>query len=392
MNEILISGVDLMLAQPSSRLIFGILPWYSFLIVCGMVIALLLAIREEKRRGLPQDTVLTLVLWMIPAAIIGARLYFVLFSWSDYADDPVSILYIWEGGLAIYGGLITGLITIVIYCRIKKVSVLTVCDLIAPGLALAQGIGRWGNYFNMEAFGLEVTDPSLQFFPFAVLINENGGQVWHMATFFYESLADILIGLFLLAVRHRMMKKNGDTFFWYVLLYGAARLVTENFRMDSLYSGSFRISQILSVLMCIGVLIYFTVRMIRDCRYTGRKEKTVLWSGVIVSVLLFLRLYSNGGNADPFLFYRLMFFLLFMVVLTDMILIICFNSRRFREMIAPVLQLMILVFWYILYRRLTESSFLSVGSSALLLILFSICSVMTGAIVYHKITEGSECL
>lgn len=380
-------------AQPSSRLIFGVLPWYSFLIVCGMVIALILAIREEKRAGLPQDTILTLVLWMIPAAIIGARIYFVAFSWNEYASDPIRILYIWEGGLAIYGGIIAGLITCAIFSKVKKVSLLTICDIIAPGLAIAQGIGRWGNYFNMEAFGLPVTNPSLQFFPFAVLINEGGVQVWHMATFFYESLADILIGLFLLAVRHKMMKKTGDTFCWYLLLYGAARLITEHYRMDSLFStgGSFRISQILSVAMCLGVLIYFSIRMIRNGHYLERKGRIGMWASITVIAVLFIRLFRYEGNADPFLLYRYCFALLAMILLTDMTLVITFNKHKIKGLIAPVILLIILIFYFRLYSSLIEGNVLTVASSTWMLMLFSLSSIMTGAIVYHRATEAEIC-
>lgn len=380
-------------AQPSSRLIFGILPWYSFLIVCGMVIALILAIREEKRAGLPQDTILTLVLWMIPAAIIGARIYFVAFSWNEYASDPIRILYIWEGGLAIYGGIIAGLITCAIFSKVKKVSLLTLCDIIAPGLAIAQGIGRWGNYFNMEAFGLPVTNPSLQFFPFAVLINEGGSQVWHMATFFYESLADILIGLFLLAVRHKMMKKTGDTFSWYLLLYGAARLITEHYRMDSLFStgGSFRISQILSVAMCLGVLIYFSIRMIRNGHYLERKGRIGMWASITVIAVLFIRLFRYEGNADPFLLYRYCFALLAMILLTDMTLVITFNKHKVKGLIAPVILLIVLIFHFRLYSSLVEGNILTVASSTWMLMLFSLSSIMTGTIIYHRATEAEIC-
>ena len=109
-----------MLAPPSSRLIFGVLPWYSFRIVSGMIIAILLAIKEEKNVGLPADSVLSLVLWLIPFSIIGARIYFVIFSWQYYAEDFTRIFKIWEGGMAIYGGIIAGLITAFIYAKIKK--------------------------------------------------------------------------------------------------------------------------------------------------------------------------------------------------------------------------------------------------------------------------------
>ena len=275
----------------------------------------------------------------------------------------------------------------------KKVSLLTLCDIIAPGLALAQGIGRWGNYFNMEAFGLPVTDPALQFFPFAVLINEGSTQVWHMATFFYESLADILIGIFLVAVRHKMMKKTGDTFCWYLLLYGAARLITEHYRMDSLFStgGSFRISQILSVAMCLGVLIYFSIRMIRNGHYLERKGRIGMWASITVIAVLFIRLFRYEGNADPFLLYRYCFALLAMILLTDMTLVITFNKHKVKGLIAPVILLIILIFHFRLYSSLVEGNILTVASSTWMLMLFSLSSIMTGAIVYHRATEAEIC-
>ncbi len=239
------------MSVPSSRYILGTIPWYSVLIVCGAALAILLAVREEKRAGLPKDTVIDLALWVLPIGILGARLYYVVFSWSQYRDNPLSILYIWEGGLAIYGGLIAGLITVVVFCRVRGLSILSVCDILVPGVVLAQAIGRWGNYFNQEAFGLPLNNPAFCFFPIGVLIPENGKMVWHMATFFYESLLDFLIFLFLLFFRRKMKRRRGDVFFAYLFLYGAARLIVENFRMDSLYAGSgIRISQLLSALLC----------------------------------------------------------------------------------------------------------------------------------------------
>ncbi len=239
------------------RLIFGLVPWYSFLIVCGMILAILLAGLEEKRLGLPKDTVLDIALLVIPFGVIGARLYYVVFSWQDYAADPLRILRIWEGGLAIYGGVIAGVIVLFAYSRIKKIPFPALCDIVAPGLALAQGIGRWGNFFNREAYGALVTDPSWQFFPAAVRI----GEEWHMATFFYESMADLAVFAGLWLTRKRRTRQ-GDGFLCYLLFYGSARLIIEGLRTDSLYGfiEGLRVSQMLSVFMAAAVCVVCAFR------------------------------------------------------------------------------------------------------------------------------------
>lgn len=236
---------------PYSRYIFGSLPWYGTLIVCGLTVAIILCSIEEKRRHLPQDTVIDLAFWVIPSGLIGARLYYVVFQWSLFADDPLSILRIWEGGLAIYGGVIGGFIGIMIFSRKRKLNPAVLTDMIVPGLALAQAIGRWGNYFNMEAYGKEVINPSLHFFPFAVQILHDGEYVWHHATFFYESCLNITIFLLLWFLARKRSKTPGTVTLCYFLLYGLGRSVIEGFRTDSLMLGSFRISQLLSAVLFI---------------------------------------------------------------------------------------------------------------------------------------------
>ena len=257
-----------MSAVPVSRYLFGTLPLYSVLIVAGALIAVLLAIREEKIVGLKKDTILDLALWVLPIGIIGARIYYVAFSWKDFQNDLLSVFRIWEGGIAIYGALIAGLVTVLVFARIRGINPLTLCDIVAPGVILAQAIGRWGNYFNMEAYGAAVTNPALQFFPFAVLIPADTGTPWHMATFFYESVWNLLIFVFLIIARRRYFRKSGDCLFFYAFLYACGRLVIEDFRTDSLYAASsVRISQLLSVLICIGLLVYYFVLF-------GRKFRT----------------------------------------------------------------------------------------------------------------------
>lgn len=247
--------------MPQSRYIVGTLPWYSVLMVAGICAAILIALREEKRLQLPKDTVIDLALWLIPCGIVGARLYYVLFAWDTFAADPISVLYIWRGGLAIYGAIIGGALAAVAFSRKRHLRLTTLMDMVAPGLILAQAIGRWGNFFNMEAYGLEVTNPAWQFFPAAVLIPEGGRQVWHMATFFYESLWNLLGFAALMAARKRM-RRSGDVLCWYLMIYGGGRLIIEGLRLDSLMTtgGSARISQLLSVGLCLIVFVVFSVR------------------------------------------------------------------------------------------------------------------------------------
>lgn len=251
-----------MFATPYSRYIAGTLPWYSVLIVIGICAAVLVAAREEKRLGLPKDTTVDLALWVIPFGIVGARLYYVAFAWDVFKNSPLSILKIWEGGVAIYGGIIGGLVAGLIFSRVKKIPAGKLADMVAPGLALAQAIGRWGNYFNMEAYGAAVTDPKWQFFPAAVLIPSLDGGSWHMATFFYESMWNLLVFAALMLTRRRM-RRDGDVFLWYAALYGAGRFVIEGLRTDSLMSGSLRVSQLLSIALCAGVGVVFLLRMFR---------------------------------------------------------------------------------------------------------------------------------
>lgn len=247
----------MMSSIPYSRYIFGTVPWYSILIVSGVIAAIILACREEKRAGLPKDTVIDLALWLLPCGIIGARIYYVAFAFNQFKEDLLSVFRIWEGGIAVYGGIIAGLIVLILFCRLRHLPPLILCDLIAPGLALAQSVGRWGNWFNIEAYGLPVSRPELCFFPFALQVPANGFS-WHYATFFYESLWDLIIFVFLLIARRRLFSRPGDVFFFYVFLYAAGRLIIEELRTDSLFAGSsVRASQFLSILICLVVLIRY---------------------------------------------------------------------------------------------------------------------------------------
>ena len=261
MGTILRAEVTGMFGIQSTGLSLGGLSvrWYGLLIVVGMLLGILLASLRERRLGLPRETAVDLALWGIPAAIVGARLYYVIFSWESYADHPVSALYIWEGGLAIYGGLIGGLAAGLIYARVKRLNFLKLADLAAPSFALGQAVGRWGNFFNQEAYGIPVASERLRFFPVAVRIEADG--LWHYATFFYESLWCLVIVLTLLLLERRgRLKRPGNVFFLYVLMYGLERALVEGLRTDSLYLGPVRVSQALSLIAAGAALIMLVRR------------------------------------------------------------------------------------------------------------------------------------
>ena len=271
------------MAVPYSRYIIGSIPWYSVLIVAGILLTYLLGTHEERRLGLPKDTMLDVTLVAVPCGIVGARIYYVLMELERFAERPISVLFIWEGGIAIYGAVIGGFLGLLLYSRKKKLKLGSLLDLAAPGLVLAQAIGRWGNYFNQEAFGPVVTDSAWQFFPFAVLIQESGAPVWHVATYFYESMWDLACFVVLWCVRKRM-KRSGDTFLWYLVLYGSGRFLVEQLRMDSLYVGSFRASQYLSLVLCLVAAVVFLVRLARE------QHGADFWAPLLSCVLLFARM------------------------------------------------------------------------------------------------------
>lgn len=217
---------------------------YGLLIALGVLAAVIYMGREAKRLSLPDDLAVDLALWSVPIAVVFARLYYVAFALDTYRGDWLGILRFWEGGLAIYGGIIGGTLGVFLLSRRRKLHFLQLMDLMAPAVILGQAIGRWGNFFNGEAFGFTVSQPGWQFFPIAVFVD---GQ-WHLATFFYESLWNILGFLVLLRLRKRCYEAGyGFVLLCYLLWYALGRMVIEGLRTDSLMLGSLRVSQVLSV-------------------------------------------------------------------------------------------------------------------------------------------------
>jgi len=230
--------------------------WYGLIIATGLLLAVVYALRRCKQFGIKQDDILDGVLWIVPVAIICARLYYCIFSWDTYAKDPISILYIWEGGLAIYGGVIGAAVGVLVYCRLKKISTAAVLDLVALGFLIGQCLGRWGNFFNREAFGSEITG---NFFLRMGLFNVYEGQFQYFhPTFLYESLWN-LAGFIALHFLSKKRKFDGQIALSYVAWYGLGRALIEGLRTDSLYWGPFRVSQLLAAVSClaaVSVLLY----------------------------------------------------------------------------------------------------------------------------------------
>ena len=241
--------------EPVAFTIFGIdIMWYAVLITSGMIIATVICCVRAPKHDLTSDQIINFVIICIPAAIIGARLYYVVFNWEFYASDIKKILNIRGGGLAIHGGLIFAFVAVCILCAVWTLRPLNVLDLAAPCIAIAQAIGRWGNYFNSEAHG-GPTD-----LPWAITVN---GQSVH-PTFLYESIWCFLLFLFLIYVDNRR-KFEGQTLLLYGILYSAERFFVEALRTDSLMIGPFKQAQVLS-LSVIAVCIIAYLILYRRCK------------------------------------------------------------------------------------------------------------------------------
>lgn len=230
--------------------------WYGILIAAAFFIGSLLALKEVERQGWDQDQFLNVLIVSIPSSIIGARLYYVIFEWDYYSRFPSQILATWQGGLAIHGGIIAGLLAGYLMLRKYGRSFWQALDIIAPSLILGQAIGRWGNFFNQEAYGYEV-DPGQ--IPWAMYID---GAYRH-PTFLYESLWNLAIFAFLLWIRRRKDLERGDVFLLYAILYSVGRFIIEGLRTDSLMlTPTLRVAQVLSVTVIVvaGAIMYWRHR------------------------------------------------------------------------------------------------------------------------------------
>lgn len=233
---------------------------YAVCIVIGIVVALFLARFSKEKFQNKFDDILEISLYTISTGIIGARFYFVIFNLKYYLSSPSQTLNFRDGGLAIYGGLITGAIVALLYCKIKNIKILNCLDYIVPFVAIAQSIGRWGNFFNVEAYG-ETTNSI-----FRMGIETVNGYIEVHPVFLYESIATFLIFLFL-RYKQKRRKFEGEIFLEYLILYSFVRIFLEGVRTDSLMLFNFRISQILSIFIFIISLIFF----IKNTKITRKK-------------------------------------------------------------------------------------------------------------------------
>ena len=229
--------------NPVAFSLFGLeIRWYGILISLGVIIGTILALREAKRVGLSEDSLMDLLLFEIPLCIVGARIYYVIFSWDSYKDNPIEALNIRNGGLAIHGAIITAIIIAIIFSRLRKLDFWQIADVCAPSLILAQAIGRWGNFTNQEAHGGPTN------LPWGIMVE---GQKVH-PTFLYESIWNFLVFIFLMWYGRKKSKKTGEVFLLYLIAYSFIRFFIEGLRTDSLMWGSIRVAQLISV---IGVVV-----------------------------------------------------------------------------------------------------------------------------------------
>ena len=224
--------------------------FYGVIIALGLVLAVVYAMRRRQQFGFSEDDILDGVLCIVPFAVLCARLYYCAFEWDMYKANPISILYIWEGGLAIYGGVIGAAIGLVVYTRFKKISLPALLDLVALGFLIGQAIGRWGNFMNREAFGAATET----FLRMGLFNSHTGAFEYYHPTFLYESLWNIA-GFLLLHFLSKKRQYDGQIALGYVAWYGLGRAFIEGLRTDSLYLGIFRISQLVAAISCIAAVI-----------------------------------------------------------------------------------------------------------------------------------------
>ena len=251
--------------------------WYALIITTGILLAMLYAYWRSKHEGISIDDFLDMAIFTVIFGIIGARAYYVLTSLSEY-DSFGEAIAIWKGGLAIYGGIIAGAITIFTVCKIKKIKYAKAFDMVAPAVMIGQILGRWGNFFNGEAYGVQVPKDSIFYFiRMGLLPNHESFSVMHYyhPTFLYESLWNLL-GFIIINAFYKKKKFDGQIALSYIAWYGFGRMFIEGLRTDSLYVGPFRISQVVAFLCFVAgtALIIYNLMKVRRATLTETVEYT----------------------------------------------------------------------------------------------------------------------
>lgn len=216
--------------------------WYGILMAVALGVGTFLGLQAARREKVDEDHLLNLVLIGAPLAWLGARLYYVIFNWQDYAADPAEIVKIWHGGLAIHGGIITAILVGFFYTRKYQLNFWQIADIAAPSLIIGQAIGRWGNFFNQEAYGYATN------LPWAM----NIAGAYRHPTFLYESLWDLLVFGLLIVIRSKVRGPKGQLFITYLALYSVGRFFIEGLRTDSLMIGPLRTAQVVSLVTIVA--------------------------------------------------------------------------------------------------------------------------------------------
>lgn len=246
--------------------------WYSIFMFLGLLMASIIVFSEAKRRKINEEFLINLICNSIIIGLIGARAYYVLFNLSYYLNNPLEIFAIWKGGLAIHGAVISALVFIIIYCKKHKVNILQILDIAVVGLILGQAIGRWGNFFNQEAYGAVTTATNLyeQGIPQFVIDRMYILGQYRQPTFFYESVWCGVGFLALVIVRKYKYLKRGQLTGFYLIWYGITRFLIESLRADSLMLGSIKVAQLVSIIYIIAGIILFFYNIVKSTKENPR--------------------------------------------------------------------------------------------------------------------------
>lgn len=246
--------------------------WYAICIVSGLILAVYLSMKEAPRKKIDPDAIIDFILIAFPLAILGARLYYVIFEWGYYSQHLGEIFAIWNGGIAIYGGLLAGALVLYLFSRRRLIEPIDFLDIAAPSVMIAQSIGRWGNFFNQEAYGAAVK--SLNYLPSFIRDQMYIDGSYRQPTFLYESIWNLLGFLLILILRRKpQFLRQGEVTAFYLIWYGFGRMIIEGMRTDSLMFAGLRVSQWLSmILILVGLAIILYQRRKKAPYYVEAKE------------------------------------------------------------------------------------------------------------------------
>ena len=250
--------------------------WYSILVLIGIIAACFIIYRESRKNNLKKEDLIDLMFYVIIFGIVGARIYYVLFNLNYYLNNPLDIIALWNGGLAIHGGILGGLITTIIFCKKKKINITKMLDIIVVGIIIGQALGRWGNFFNGEAFGPITTLAYLESIHIPKFII-NGMLIdgsYHIPTFLYESLWCLFGFIIMIILRKLKNLPLGTLTSFYLIWYGAERFIVERLRTDSLMLLNIKVAQVVSIIFIISGIVLFIYNLKKKNKYSKTKLQT----------------------------------------------------------------------------------------------------------------------